>query len=63
MHATLANFYARLKDFDAAVTAIQAALKMEPRNPRYNEALNRYQALAKLSSEKNDGKAATAEAH
>lgn len=63
MHVTLANFYARLKDFDAAVTAIQAALKMAPRNPRYNEALDRYQALAKASPEKSNGKAATAEAH
>ena len=63
MHVTLANFYARLKDFEAAVTAIQAALKMAPRNPLYNEALDRYQALAKASPEKSNGKAGTAEAH
>jgi hypothetical protein len=36
---------------------------MAPRNPRYNEALDRYQALAKASPEKSNGKAATAEAH
>ena len=61
VHVTLANFYARLKDFDAAVAAMQAALKLAPRNPRYNKALHRYQALAKLSSEKSNCKAATAE--
>jgi len=43
------------------VAAMQAALKLAPRNPRYNKALHRYQALAKLSSEKSNGKAATAE--
>ena len=39
---------------------MRAALKMEAKNPHYSEALHRYQALAKLSPQKINGKAKTA---